>query len=234
MEFKKIEAPSLKELFVKELEAMILSGKLQVGDKLPSERDLAEQMGVSRTIVNMGLSEIAAKGFIEIRPRVGIYVSDYRRNGSMATLVSIMSYNSGMMKRDEVRSLIEMRIITEEFILKTIIPRITTEELDTLQTLLDNMKKASSPAEVAESCFQFHHELCIISQNTFLPLFYGSSKGPITALWIRYCQLHGKDLLIYNTETLFSYIKNRDLEGALAFSFSSLSESINGARQIYY
>ena len=44
MNFAKIKAPSLKELFVRELETMILSGKLKIGEKIPSERVLAEQM----------------------------------------------------------------------------------------------------------------------------------------------------------------------------------------------
>lgn len=234
MEFKKIEAPSLKELFVKELEAMILSGRLQVGDKLPSERVLAEQMGISRTIVNVGLSEVAAKGFIEIRPRVGIFVSDYRRNSTLATLVSIMSYNSGMMRREEIKSLIEMRMLMENFILNKVIPSITDEEIATLEHLIDDMAATTSPTETAERCYRFHHELCILSQNTFLPLFYSSSKGPICALWTRYCQLYGCEALIENTKTLFHFIKTRNLPGAWDASIRNLQESIDGSRQLYY
>ena len=50
MEFKKLNAPSLKELFVNELQNMILSGKLEIGSKLPPERELAESMKVSRAV----------------------------------------------------------------------------------------------------------------------------------------------------------------------------------------
>ena len=42
MEFSKLNAPSLKELFIQELETMILSGRLMVGEKLPPERELAD------------------------------------------------------------------------------------------------------------------------------------------------------------------------------------------------
>ncbi|MDU3351746.1 MAG: GntR family transcriptional regulator, partial [Clostridium sp.] len=44
MEFSKLNSPTLKDLFIKELETMILSGKLQIGEKLPSERELAKSM----------------------------------------------------------------------------------------------------------------------------------------------------------------------------------------------
>ena len=56
MEFKKLNAPSLKELFVNELQNMILSGKLEIGSKLPPERELAESMKVSRAVINSGIA----------------------------------------------------------------------------------------------------------------------------------------------------------------------------------
>lgn len=71
MKFNQIIAPSMKELFIKEIEALILSGQLKVGEKLPTERELADEMKISRTIVNLGLSELKNKGFIEIVPRKG-------------------------------------------------------------------------------------------------------------------------------------------------------------------
>ena len=52
MEFQKISSPSLRDLFIEQLEHLILSGKLQVGEKLPPERQLAEMMQVSRAVVN--------------------------------------------------------------------------------------------------------------------------------------------------------------------------------------
>ena len=63
MQFQKISTPSLKDLFVKELENKILSGELKVGDKLPSERELASSMQVSRAVVNAGIAELEQKGF---------------------------------------------------------------------------------------------------------------------------------------------------------------------------
>ncbi|MBN2811625.1 MAG: FadR family transcriptional regulator, partial [Spirochaetales bacterium] len=113
MDFPKLNAPSLKELFVRELEHMILSGKLAVGVKLPSERELASSMQVSRAVVNAGLSEMAAKGFVEIRPRAGVYVADFRRRGTIDTLLSIMRYNGGVLRKSEIRSLLELRLVME-------------------------------------------------------------------------------------------------------------------------
>lgn len=95
MKFNQIIAPSMKELFIKEIEALILSGQLKVGDKLPTERELADEMKISRTIVNLGLSELKNKGFIDIVPRKGAFVADYAKNGKLDTLISIINFNGG-------------------------------------------------------------------------------------------------------------------------------------------
>ena len=53
MDFGQIVAPTIKELFIERIEGMIFSGTLKPGDRLPSERDLAEQMKISKTIVHL-------------------------------------------------------------------------------------------------------------------------------------------------------------------------------------
>ena len=63
LEFSKLSAPSLKELFIQQLQGMILTGRLSVGAKLPPERELAEQLGFSRGSVNQGMLDLARMGF---------------------------------------------------------------------------------------------------------------------------------------------------------------------------
>lgn len=55
MAFKRITAPSIKELFLSQIEEMILSGELKPGDRLPTERELADTMGISKTIIHEGI-----------------------------------------------------------------------------------------------------------------------------------------------------------------------------------
>lgn len=110
MEFTKLSSPSLKDLFVQQLQGMILSGALPVGAQLPPERILAEQMRVSRTVVNSGLAELSDQGFLEVHPRQGTFVADYRRRGNLSTLIAIMQYKGGILGRDEIRSILEVRL----------------------------------------------------------------------------------------------------------------------------
>ena len=79
MEFQKLSALSLKELFVRQIREMILSGQLAVGSKLPSEREISKQMQVSRAVINSGFAELEKQGFLEVHPRQGVFVADYGR-----------------------------------------------------------------------------------------------------------------------------------------------------------
>ncbi len=103
MEFQKISSPSLRELFVEQVQHMILSGKLKIGEKLPPERQLAEEMQVSRAVVNGGIADLQRMGFLIVKPRSGTYVADYRRRGTIETLLSIMKYNGGSLRNEEIR-----------------------------------------------------------------------------------------------------------------------------------
>ena len=234
MEFGNLCAPTLKELFVKEMEGSILSGRLAVGTKLPTERELSEMMQVSRAVVNAGLSEMERKGFLTVKPRSGTFVADYRRNGTAETLVSIMSYNGGMLGRAEIKSILEFRMVLDTLAVRLLIPKIDHAGLTTLADSVLSLKAADSPSKAAEIAFNFHHELGILSGNTLLPLIFYSFKYPIVNLWERYCLLYGVSSLADNTAGLFERIRDRDIEKAIEYITATLNESIDGSRTIYY
>ena len=94
-----IKTESLTEIFVLRFEELILSGKLSIGEKLPSERELSLQLNVSRPVVHEGLMELAHKGLVIMKPRVGAVISDYRNNGSLAILNSSACFRSVIFSR---------------------------------------------------------------------------------------------------------------------------------------
>lgn len=233
MTFEQLYAPSLKELFVQKLQGMILSGELPMGEKLPSERELCQKMGVSRAVVNGGIAELARQGFLEVRPRQGAYVADYRRNGSMETLMAIMDYNGGMLGKEEIRSILEVRWGLEQMTLHRVIENATDEELAELSGYVEALSKSPTPAQAAEIAFRFHHALTLMGGNHILPLIYTSFKVPCISLWVRFCRKYGVEVLRSNVEELYRHLLNRDKEGARNWSNLYLAEAIDGSQQIY-
>ena len=233
MAFESLYAPSLKELFVQKLQGMILSGELSQGEKLPSERELCQQMGVSRAVINAGITELARRGFLEVLPRQGTFVADYRRNGNMDTLMAIMEYNGSMLGKEEIRSILEVRWGLEQMTLHRVISNASNSDLEKLARFIDALENNPSPVQAADIAFAFHHELTLIGGNSILPLIYTSFKAPCISLWIRFCRKYGVAALHSNMEELYRLLLNRDLEGARNWSNLYLKEAIHGNQQIY-
>lgn len=233
MEFEKLSAPSLKQLFVQQMQKMILSGELPEGTPLPPERELARQMQVSRAVVNGGLTELAAQGFVEVRPRQGTFVADYRRKGNLSTLIAIMEYNGGELGREEIRSILEVRRALEHLAVTRIIRFATDEQIAALGDTLARLAASENPAQAAERAFDFQHELALASGNSILPLFYYSFRSPVLTLWIRFCRRYGIESLCRNTELLYTHLKNRDEPAAAAWIDQYLGKAIYGNQQIY-
>lgn len=234
MEFEKLISPSLKELFISNIEAKILSGELPVGQQLPPERQLAQSMGVSRAVVNSGIVELENRGFLDVRPRVGTFVADYRRAGTMETLKSIMTYNRGRLRNEEIRSILEVRDALDKLAVADIIPHVT--ELDNMLLLgkVEAIRQARDNRQAAEAAFAFQHELAMLSGNTLLPLIFRSFYSSVLVLWERFCALHGIDTLYQTSCRLCGHIRDKDIPGAVAWIDYCTRETISGSRRIYY
>ena len=233
MGFEKLSSPNLKNLFVQRLQGMILSGELLVGSKLPPERTLAEQMHISRTVVNSGLAELAEQGFLEVRPRQGTYVADYHRQGNFSTLTAILEYKGGALGKEEIRSILEVCRALERLAADRAIRYASDEALERLGVPLTRIAAAANANEAAEAAFTFRHELALAGGNTILPLIYYSFKDPLIALWVRFCGRYGNLALVRNTETLYSFLKKRDADGASCWINAYLERIISGSQQIY-
>ena len=195
MEFEKLVSPSLKDLFITHIEAMILSGELPVGQQLPPERQLALSMGVSRAVVNSGVAELERRGFLEVRPRVGTFVTDYRRAGTLDTLKSIMTYNRGRLRNEEIRSILEIRDALDKLAAAGIIACASEEDIAALFRAAEAIREAGDNRHAAEAAFAFQHELAMQSGNTLLPLIFRSFYSSVLVLWERFCALNGVSML---------------------------------------
>lgn len=233
MQFQKLSAPSLKELFVAELESKILSGELTIGSRLPSERELAASMQVSRAVVNAGIAEMEQKGFLVVKPRIGTFVEDYRRNGSLDTLVSIMKYNGGSLAREEIKSILELRIVLVNLAATLTIDKATDEELDNLTPIMEDIRKCTTNEQLVENTFRLYHEVAFISGNALLPLFFVSFKDLVCKLWQRFVLNYGKEALIQSNEEFFHLLLARDKKHVTEYIEASTRNSIDGTKTIY-
>lgn len=232
MEFKKISSPTLKELFVTEIESMILSGELAIGEKLPPERELAQQMQISRSVINDGIVDLAHRGFLNIIPRQGTYVADYKKHGTIDILIAIMK--NGSITEDYIHSVLDIRQIFMDYALEHVVPDITDENILALRQILHSFHETTIPHDWAELMYDFDHLLTVLSGNILLPILFSSFKIPNVMLLERYFKLHGLEPMDKRNRLLIDAIEQRDVEKAKAAIQDSIRETINGSTKIYY
>jgi len=173
-----IQSPSLKDVFIERFENLILSGQLNIGQKLPSERELALRLGVSRPVVHSGLVDLEAKGLIALTPRVGAVVNDYRQEGSLALLNSLVAYQQGRLEPDLQKSLLDVRHLFEKETARLAASNRDAGHLAALDAIIT--EEARQPRyevdRLAALDFQFHHLLAMASGNRIYPLLLNSFK----------------------------------------------------------
>ena len=226
MGYSKITALSLTDLFVQQIENMILSGELAFGEQLPPARELAAKMGVSRTVVTAGLVELEKLGFVEIKARQGVYVCDYRRRGTMETLVAIMRYNGGALRQNEVRSLLETRDGMECMCMRLVVERSDTASLEALAPVLESIRTARDSDEAAENVFLFHHELAVLSGNVLMPLLYHSFRPQSVYLWTIDCKRSGIQKMYESKLALYTALLNGDAPTAVRLTHERIARAI--------
>ncbi|MCP4152892.1 MAG: FadR family transcriptional regulator [bacterium] len=179
MKFEPINSKSLKNIFIERFENLILSGNLSIGDKLPSERVLAEQLKVSRPVVHEGLLDLASKGLVTMKPRSGAFVNDFRRYGSLELVQSLFNYHEGFLAPNLLDSILHFRKLFEVEIAALAATNHSDSDAKDLKALLDS-ENSADPTDIksiAQIDFDFHHLLAIASGNIIYPLIVNSFKN---------------------------------------------------------
>lgn len=179
---KPVKTESLTDICISRLEELILSGALKGGDKLPPERDLAQQLGVSRPVVHEALVDLAAKGLVSIVARVGTVVNDYTREGSLALLTSLINYRRGMLDPRLLEGLLKMRLLFETENARQAAVYRTLEQLEAFYRIIFEETECR-PEENEKRMnldFEFHLQVALATGNLLYPMMLNSFKPVYT------------------------------------------------------
>ncbi|HWQ21252.1 MAG TPA: FCD domain-containing protein [Clostridia bacterium] len=227
---KPVEPPvavSPKREFIGCFEGLILSGTIAMGERLPPERSIAAQLGVSRPVVHEGLLELASRGLVTIRPRHGAVVNDYRTQGSVTMLASLVAYQRGELEPSLAAGLIDMRRLFETETARRAALNRTDEQIGSLRLLVEREKAAAEGdiAEVTRLDFQVHHEIALASGNPVYAMLMKSFEPAYTNLSGRFFAVPGMARgVVKGHEALVQLIEQRDAEGAVSVMRSLLEQ----------
>ena len=214
MAFQALVSPSLTDLFVEQVQGMILSGELKVGEKLPTERELAATMKVSLAVVNGGISRLASRGFVRIAPRKGVYVEDYLRNGNISTLESILEYSENYFREDLLSAIMDFRRQFELKFTELACASRSRVHLENLKQLVAAFARESDFSTASELAFRFHQEVAVASGNMVYPLIVGAFRELYCKSYFRMFTIQGKDRTAQKFEQLLEAIRSGDTASA--------------------
>lgn len=158
----------LKEQVLRQLNRLIDEGTLRPGDRLPSERELAEQLEVSRGTVRESVQFLHALGVIEIRHGSGTFV----RHASTDRQALRDEWRRWTVRHsDTVRDLLEVRMGLESFAAELAVRRMGAEGPEKMAAALERMEDAVEAHDVpalVRSDVAFHEALCAAAGNRAL------------------------------------------------------------------
>lgn len=143
----------------------LLSGEIKPGDKLPTEKELMEQLGVSRTPVREAIKILEAIGVIHIKRGEGMFITNNFSHFSLNPLIfSLIMHSNNMEKLIEFRQHFEVllmnMIITDKKDIKSI------EEV--YQSQIERMKPELGPEKLTEIDLEFHYAVLEATNNPFI------------------------------------------------------------------
>jgi DNA-binding FadR family transcriptional regulator len=233
MEFKEIVSPTRKGLFINEMERMILSNELKIGEKLPPEREMEKKMKVSRSVINAGLTELARCGFVEIIPRKGIYVCDYCVNGTLDTLLSVVNFNGGKLNEKQFHDLMEYRLINECEAASLAATNRSEEDLARLQNVYERIQQSQSTEEVIYLRLEFSKALFCATGNIFYPMIYNSFNKLCVVFNEKIYRKFGLETATLYLADLLQAIESKQPEKARTIARKMVSVKIEEISQEY-
>jgi GntR family transcriptional repressor for pyruvate dehydrogenase complex len=142
---------------------LIRSGDLKPGDRLPSEPQLIEMTGVSRSSVREAIRSLETMRLIEIRRGKGTYVREIESDGITDAQMLLM-----LADRKVLEDLVEVRLTLEPLLATLAAERATEGDVAALREALDGMRHARSHDEWRPPHLAFHHALAEATHNILL------------------------------------------------------------------
>lgn len=144
----------------------IVDNDLRPGDRLPTEKEMVAELGISRNILREGLKSLEALGLIDIRVGDGTYVREF----DYATVLSHISFAVSRTKQ-ELKHFMHARVVIEVGALDYVISQLDDEDIAGLEEILDRYDESETLESSAKLDLEFHQQLLVLSRNPILTEF---------------------------------------------------------------
>ncbi|MCF6389232.1 FadR family transcriptional regulator [Mycobacterium sp. MBM] len=176
MALQPVNRRSVPEDVFDQIVTEVLSGEMKPGDALPSERRLAEVLGVSRPAVREALKRLTAAGLVEIRQGDTTTVRDFRRHAGLDLLPRLL-FQAGELDIAVVRSILETRLHNGPKVAELAAARRGPELADLLGAAIDALSDDPDPVERQRHALTFWDHLVDGAESIAFRLMYNTLRA---------------------------------------------------------
>lgn len=148
-QLKTVDTSSLVDKVEASLVELLQERKLSVGDVIPKEIELAQTLGVSRTVIREALTRLRIMGLIESKKKRGSVITSPDLFGMMSK-----SMNPHILNQETLREIFEIRLVLEIGMADLLYHRITKEDIEELKRIVTN-----EPPLTQYHLFNIEHEI---------------------------------------------------------------------------
>lgn len=211
-DFEAIRRNKVYEEVARQIERLILK-KLQPGDKLPSERELAEALGVSRGSIRDAIRSLELLGLVEPRQGAGTIVREVTADALVNPLANML-----VRQREQVVELLDFRKMLEPPLAGRAATHASSEEISELEEILERQEAKLNKGNLAiGEDSDFHYTVALASGNTIVLKLLDVLMDMLRDTRERSLQLAGRpQKSLAGHKRILAAIKRRDAEAATA------------------
>ncbi len=164
---KTISRQKLSDIVCESLIQYIINESVKPGDKLPSENELTQRLGIGRTSVREGIKQLEAAGLLTSRQGYGININEVGIEDLLNINKKFSLARFLALSKREILDLMAFRILLEAEACRLAAQLIQSEDLRILKKLLHKMgKSVANPNTFIDSDLEFHKQIVLASGNT--------------------------------------------------------------------
>ena len=213
--FRPVGKPRVAEEIVQQLRGLILRGEYAVGDKLPPERKLAEELGVNRASLREAIKSLEHMGLVKTRQGDGTRVLDFMQTAGVE-LVSHLIPGDGAPNLDMLTDVLDFRRWFGREVARLASERATDEDVKRLESIAE---QAADPQldlnELLKLDFEFYVAMTQVGRNRVMQLLINTIRSAVMSYAPFFSQFNPPPLAVRkHHRDLIKAIASHDGDGA--------------------
>lgn len=226
---KPIKKQRVSDLAVEQITQWLSSRQWKPGDSLPSERQLMQQLGISRVAVREALRVLEVMGLVEVQPGKGIFVTQPEHSifGPLEKWLSI--HQEALLEHFEVRMLIEPHAAA------FCAQRASKDQVGAMKKALEKFKEANARKDLIgmiRSDTQLHQLIAVATGNRTLATLMGTFTSSLLEGWKASLRVEGRgDKTVLEHGAIVGAIEKGESEKAKTLMREHLSSAVRELKQ---